>query len=69
MQIDWTTIPEEYEWVVQDADGARWAFECLPDQEDDEWVCKYGECMFLGQHTPDESWFSMICHRESNHAD
>ncbi|MDP1683061.1 MAG: hypothetical protein Q8L39_14970 [Burkholderiales bacterium] len=57
LQPNLELIPEWALWIAQDADGAWWAYETEPNQQDQGWYeNEVGRIARLGQTTPPTDW-------------
>ena len=54
LDIDWSKVPEGYEWVAQDRDGGIYAFteKPIPNLKSSLWIMQDGETFSIGGRHP-----------------
>jgi hypothetical protein len=54
-------VPDWAHWLAQDADGAWWAYEAEPNQQDTGWYeNEVGRIARLGKGEPPEDWVATL---------
>ena len=58
LDIDWSKVPEGYDWAAQDEDGRIYAYSHEPflfEGEFDVWD-GFNQCVFLRRDKPNKNW-------------
>ena len=65
LDIDWSKVPEGYDWVAQDEDGDVFAYSHEPflfEGEFDVWD-GFSGCILLRRDKPNENWKNTLTKR------
>ena len=66
LDIDWSQVPEGYEWVAQDRDGGIYAFteKPIPNLKSSVWIMQDGEIFSIGGRYPfNTDWANTLTKR------
>lgn len=68
LDIDWSKVPEGFDWVAQDQCGVVWAYEVEPTRGANQWIIKspYRLTSFQQHHIPihpNSAWYNTLTKR------
>ena len=66
LDIDWSKVPEAYDWVAQDSNGDIYAYTEAPEDCIDDWMPTnggYAYCLENGHPNPNPNWRNTLTKR------
>ena len=67
LDIDWSQVPEGYDWAAQDQCGLVWAYEVEPTRGANQWIIKSPYRLTSFQHHipihPNSAWYNTLTKR------
>jgi hypothetical protein len=67
LDIDWSKVPEGFDWVAQDQCGLVWAYEVEPTRGANQWIIKSPYRLTSFQHHipihPNSAWHNTLTKR------
>ena len=67
LDIDWSKVPEGFDWAAQDQCGSVWAYEVEPTRGANQWIIKSPYRLTRFQHHipihPNSAWYNTLTKR------